>query len=79
LQTSLKDIDYTLLVTELFTKELIMKKPEIRNNESQSNEDPKYLLYAKPKLRKHGKVNNITKSNFGGFSFDVVFGPTDFS
>jgi hypothetical protein len=52
-----------------------MKKLEIRGNESQLKKDHNYLPYETPRLRKHGKVNDMTKSAFISGPVDGFLGP----
>jgi hypothetical protein len=51
-------------------EESIMTESEIRNNDSQANKNPNYLLYETPRLRKHGRVCDVTKFLFPGPVFD---------
>ena len=48
-----------------------------QENESQNMDDR--LPYESPKLRKHGKINNTTKSTIFAPDFDGFFNFTDLS
>jgi hypothetical protein len=49
-----------------------MTEPKVRDNDSQSNKENSYLPYETPKLRKYGRVFDVTKFITIGLSNDGI-------